>query len=83
MTMQLKDEYLVLSEEQTESNSVNSTGQVLKAKALQRHWHDLATLLGSNHKRTLRIRRRPCPHKTKLNISPGPQGCSLQESQRT
>lgn len=45
MTMQLKDEYLVLSEEQTESNSVNSTGQVLKAKALQRHWHDLATLL--------------------------------------
>ena len=36
---------MVLSAEQRESNSVNNTSQVLKAKPLQCHWQDLATLL--------------------------------------
>lgn len=43
MTMPSKDDYPVLGAEWKESNSVNNTGQVLKAQAVQCHWHNLAT----------------------------------------
>lgn len=45
MNVKLKNEYLGLSAGHMESNSVNSTGEGLKANILQFHWHNLATLV--------------------------------------